>query len=50
MNMAMLLQTAQTKYHHETLLYDTEIIILAQDTVLDLHLAITTGTDTGLTD
>ena len=42
-------QTAQTKYHHQVLLHNTEIIILAQDTVLDLHLTITTGTDTGLT-
>ena len=47
--MAMSLQTAQTKYHHRVLLHDTEIIIQAQDTILDLHLAITTGTDTGLT-
>ena len=45
----MLLQTAQAKYHHQVLLHDTEIIILAQDTILDLHLTITTGTDTGLT-
>ena len=47
--MAMSPQTAQTKYPHQVLLHDTEIIILARDTVLDLHLAISTGTDTGLT-
>ena len=29
MNMAMSLQTAQTKYHHQAHLHDTEIIILA---------------------
>ena len=33
--MAMLLQTVQTKYHHQVLLHDAEIIILAQDIVLD---------------
>ena len=49
MNMPMLPQTAQTKYHHQVHLHDTEIIILAWDTVLDPHLAIITGTDTGLT-
>ena len=47
--MAMSPQTAQTKYHHQVHLHDTEIIILAQDTVLDPHLAIITGTGTGLT-
>ena len=50
MNMAMLPQIAQTKYHHQVPLHNTEIIILAWDTILDLHLAITIGTDTGLTD
>ena len=40
---------AQRKYHHQVLLHDTEIIILAQDTILDLHLAIPAGTDTALT-
>ena len=49
MNMAMLLQTAQTKYHHQVHLHDTEIIILAWDTILDPHLTIITGTDTGFT-
>ena len=49
MNMAMSLQTAQTEYHHQVLMHNTEIIILAWDTVLDLYLTITTGTDTGLT-
>ena len=39
--MAMLLQVTQTKYHHQVLLHDTEIIIV------DLHLIITIGTDTG---
>ena len=47
--MAMLPQTAQTKYHHQVHLHDTEIIILAQDTIIDPHLATITGTDTGLT-
>ena len=46
--MAMLPQIAQTKYHHQVPLHDTEIIP-AQDTILDLHLAITTGIDIGLT-
>ena len=50
MNVAMLLQIALTKYHNQVLLHDTEIIILTWDTILDLHLAITIGTDTGLTD
>ena len=48
--MAMFPQIAQTRYHHQVPLHDTEIIILAQDTILDLHIAITIGTDTGLTD
>ena len=48
--MAMSLQIAQTKYHHQVPLHNTEIIITAQDTILDLHLSITTGTDIGLTD
>ena len=43
-------QIAQTRYHHQGPLHDTEIIILAQNTILDLHLAITIGTDIGLTD
>ena len=42
-------QTVQTKYHHQVHLPNTEIIILAHDTILDPHLAIMTGTDTGLT-
>ena len=50
MNVTMLLHIAQTKYHHQVLLHDTEIIILAWDTILDLHLTIIIGTDTGLTD
>ena len=48
--MAMLPQIAQTKNHHQVLLHNTEVIILARGTVLDVHLAITIGTDTGLTD
>ena len=48
--MAMLPQIAQTKCHHQVHLHDAEIIITAQDTILDLHLTITTGTDIGLTD
>ena len=47
--MAMLLQISQTKYHHQVHLHGTEIIIQAQDTILDPHLAINTRTDTGLT-
>ena len=46
---AMLLQTAQTKYHHQAHLHETEIFILTQDTILDPNLTIITGTDTGLT-
>ena len=49
MNAAMLLQTAQAKYNHQVLLHDTEIIIIAWDTILDQHRTITTGTDIGLT-
>ena len=45
----MLQQTAQTKYHHQVHLHNTEIIILAWDTILDPHLTIITGTNTGLT-
>ena len=45
----MLPQTVQTKYHHQVHLHDTDIIILAQDTILDPQLTIITGTDTGLT-
>ena len=48
-NMAMLQQTVQTKYCHEVHLQDTEITILTQDTVIDLHLTIITGTGIGLT-
>ena len=47
--MAMSPQIAQIKFHHQVHLHDTEIIILAQDTILDPHLTIITGTDTGLT-
>ena len=43
----MLLQIAQTKYHHQVPLHYTEIIIPARDTVLNLHLTIATGTDIG---
>ena len=49
MNTAMSPQTAQTKFHHQEHLHNTEIIILAWDTILDPHLTIITGTDTGLT-
>ena len=48
MNMVMLQQTVQTKYHHQVHLHDTEIIILAHNTILDPYLAIINGTDTGL--
>ena len=47
--MVMLQQTVQTKYHHQVHLHNTETIILAQDTILDPHLAIITGTNRGLT-
>ena len=49
MNKVMLQQTIQTKCHHQVHLHDTEIIILAWDTILDPHLTIITGTNTGLT-
>ena len=48
-NTVMLPQTVQTEYHHQVLLHDTEIIILAGDTVLDPHFALITGTNTGST-
>ena len=47
--MPMLWQTAQTRYCHQVHLQGTEIPILTQDTMIDLHLAIITGTDIGLT-
>ena len=47
MNTVMLQQTVQTKYHHQVHLHNTEIIILARDTILDSHLTVITGTDTG---
>ena len=46
----MLLQIAQTRYHHQVPVHDTGIIILAQDIAPDIPLTITIGTDTGLTD
>ena len=49
MNMAMLRQTAQTKYHHQVHLQGTVIPILKQGTMIDLPLSIITGTDIGLT-
>ena len=49
MNMAMSQQTVQTRYHHQVHLQGAEIPILPQDTMIDLHLAITTGTDIGPT-
>ena len=49
MNMAMSQQTAQTKYYHQVHLHGTEIPILTQDAVIDLHLTMITGTDIGLT-
>ena len=49
MNMVKSQQTVQTKYHHQVHLHNTENIILAQDTILDPHLTIITGTNTGLT-
>ena len=45
--MAMSQQTVQTRYHHQVHLQGTEISILPQGTMIDLHLAITTGTDIG---
>ena len=47
MNMAMSQQTVQTRYHHWVHLQGTEIPILPQGTVIDLHLTIATGTDIG---
>ena len=49
MNMAMSQQTIQTKYYHQVHLQGTDIPILTQDTMIDLHLAIITGTGIGLT-
>ena len=49
MNMAMSQQTVETKYHHQVHLQGTEIPILAQDTITDLHLIIIIRTDIGLT-
>ena len=45
--MAMSQQTVQTRYCHQVHLQGAEIFILPQDTMIDLHLAITTGTDIG---
>ena len=42
-------QTAQTKYHHQVHLQGTEIPILTQDTMKDLHLTMIVRTDIGLT-
>ena len=47
--MAMLQQTVQTKYHCQVHLQCIEITILTQDALIDLHLAIITGTGIGLT-
>ena len=47
--MATLWWIAQTKYLHQVQLQGTEITILTQDAVIDLHLAMITGTDIGLT-
>ena len=47
--MAILQQTVQTKYCHQVHLQGTEIPILTQDIMIDLHLTIITGTDIGLT-
>ena len=49
MNKDMLWHTVQTKYHHPVHLQGTKITILTQDTVIDPHLAIITGTGIGLT-
>ena len=49
MNMDMSQQTAQTKYHHQVHLQGTEIPILTQDTMIDLHLTLIIGTDIGPT-
>ena len=48
MNMAMLWQTAQTRYHHQVHLLGTEMPILTQGTMIDLHPTIIIGTDIGL--
>ena len=37
MNIVMLQQTIQTKYHYQVHLHHTEIIIIALDTILDPH-------------
>ena len=47
--MAMSQQTAQTKYHYQVHLQGTEIHIILQDIMIDLHLAIITETGIGLT-
>ena len=47
MKMAMLWQTVQTRYHHQVHLQSAEIPILPQGTMIDLHHALTTGTDIG---
>ena len=49
MNMAMLQQIAETKYHHQVHLQGIEIPILRQDAMIDLYLTMITGTDIGLT-
>ena len=46
MNMAMLQQIAQTKYHHQVHLQDKEIPILAQDAMIEPPLAMTIETGT----
>ena len=48
MNMALSQQTVQTKHCHQVHLQGTEIPILTQDTVIDPHLAMITGTGIGL--
>ena len=45
----MLQQTIQTKYNHQVHLHNTENIILARETILDPHLTIITGKNTGFT-
>ena len=47
--MAMSQQSAQTKSHHQVHLQDTEIPILMQDAMIDLHLAMIIETDIDLT-
>ena len=49
MNMAMLQQIAQTKSHHQVHLQGTEIPILMQDAMIDLHLAMIIRMDIDLT-